>query len=201
MPTRLLFEEAAAVPLAALTAHQCLTYRPEVGPGGSVLVHAAAGGVGHFAVQLARAAGARVIGTASGAHRAMVLALGAHSDIDYTAEDFRQAAKRLCPEGFDLVLDAVGGETLTRSYEIVKPGGRLVSIVDQPDDAAAARAGITAHFLFVEPEGEQLRHLARLVDQKKLAPHVQKIYPLGEAAEAHRASEAGHVGGKLVLNI
>jgi NADPH2:quinone reductase len=201
MPARLLFEEAAAVPLAALTAHQCLTHRPEAGPGRSVLIHAAAGGVGHFAVQLAKIAGARVVGTASGAHRAFVLALGADADIDHTAEDFREAAKRLGPGGFDLVLDAVGGDTLARSYGLVKPGGRLVSIVGPPDAAAAASAGITAHFLFVEPDGEQLRQLARLVDQKKLAPHVQKIYPLAEAAEAQRASEAGHVGGKLVLNI
>lgn len=201
MPARLLYEEATAVPLAALTALQALTARARLGPGMAVLIHAAGGGVGHFAVQLARLTGARVLATASAAKQPFILGLGAEVGIDYTKEDFGDVVRRHCPEGVDVVLDAVGGETLARSYAVLKPGGRLASIVDEPDPAEAARHGVQAHHLVVQPDGEQLRHVAQLFDQKKLRVHVQKIYRLADAAEAHRTSEAGHVQGKLVLNL
>jgi NADPH2:quinone reductase len=201
MPARLLFEEAASIPLAALTAYQVLFGSPGVGPGSKVLVHAAGGGVGHFAVQLAANAGAEVVGTSGSANQAFVLEMGAGGSIDYTKEDFAQAARRLCAEGFDLVLDAVGGETLARSFELVKPGGRLVSIVEEPDGDMGSEHGISLDFIFVEPSAEQLGVLARLVDQRELTTNVQKIYSLSEAAEAHEVSAAGHVRGKLVLNL
>jgi NADPH:quinone reductase-like Zn-dependent oxidoreductase len=201
MPARLLFEEAASIPLAALTAYQALFSKPGVGPGSKVLVHAAAGGVGHFAVQLAANAGAEVVGTAGTANQAFVLEMGAGGSIDYTKEDFVHAARRLCADGFDVVLDAVGGETLTRSFEVVKHGGRLVSIVEEPDGDRSSEHGISADFIFVEPSSEQLTILTRLVDRRKLTTHVQKIYALGDAAEAHGESSAGHVRGKLVLNL
>ena len=201
MPAKLLFEEAASVPLALLAAQQCLFDRPGVGEGATVLIHAAAGGVGHFAVQLAKRSGARVIGTGSSASQPFILGLGAEAGIDYTREDFRVAMKRLCPDGADLVLDLVGGETLTRSYETVRKGGRLVSLVDEPDEEAARGLGITAHSQFVEPSGEQLDQFARLFDEQAIRTHVQKIYPLAKAAEAHAALETRHVQGKLVLNL
>lgn len=204
MPAKLLFEEAAAVPVAALTAQQCLRGLPgQTGPlaGLNVLIHAAAGGVGHFAVQLAKAAGARVIGTASSAGQSFVLGLGADSAIDYTREDFRVAFRRECPEGADLILDAVGGATLAGSYELLKPGGRLVGIVDEPDPQAALARGALAQYLTVEPDGSRLEELGRLFDQKKLRVQVQKIYPLAKAAEAQVASQERHVRGKLVLNV
>jgi len=198
MPSNLLFEEAAAVPLAALTAHQALL-KGALGSGKTVLVHGAAGGVGHFAVQLARNAGARVLGTASAANQAFVVGLGAEAAVDYQREDFRQAVRRVAPEGVDLVLDTVGGETLERSLEVLKPGGRLVSIVDRPDPSRCEQRGVAGDFVFVEPNGEQLKQLAGLVERGRLKPHVSRIRPLGEAAAALAESRAGHVRGKLVL--
>ena len=198
MPVKLLFEEAATVPLAALTAYQALQ-KGGVRSGGTVLVHAAAGGVGHFAVQLAKNAGARVLGTAGTANQEFVLSLGAAETIDYTREDFREAVRRTCPKGVDLVLDAVGGDTLAASFEVVRPGGKLVGIVDRPDAQAAEKRGVHASYVFVEPNAEQLEQLAALVDRKKLRTHVQKIFPLFEAAEAQGVSETGHVRGKLAL--
>lgn len=201
MPTKLLFEEAASVPLAALAAHQCLAAEPALAPGQTVLVHAAAGGVGHFAVQIAKHASAHVIGTGSSASQPFILGLGAEAGIDYTKEDFREAMRRHCPEGADLVVDLVGGETLANSYEVVKPGGRLVSLAAEPDPETAKSRGIKAHSQFVEPSGDQLEQIARLFDSQAIKTHVQKIYPLAKVAEAHRTLEEGHVHGKLVLNL
>ena len=198
LPPKLLFEEAASVPLAALTAHQTWL-KAGLRAGEEVLIHGAAGGVGHFAVQLARNLGARVIGTAGTANQEFVLGCGAAGAIDYTREDFREALRRLCPEGVDVVLDSVGGDTLTRSFEVLKPGGRLVSIVERPDAGVAARRGVRAEYVFVEPSGEQLEMLTGLVSRGKLRPHVSKIYPLRDVAQAQRESQAGHVRGKLVL--
>jgi NADPH2:quinone reductase len=200
MPTRLLFEEAAAVPLAALTAYQALFGRGRVESGTSVLIHAAAGGVGHFAVQLAAAAGARVYGTASSANHPFILELGAIGAIDYTREDFRDGVRRMCAEGVDVVLDAVGGDTRQRSYDIMKKGARLISIVGEPDAADAARRGLRAEWLFVEPNGGQLSLLAREADRGRLRAR-SRIFPLAEAARAHADSQAGHVCGKLVLTL
>lgn len=201
MPARLLYEEAAAMPAAALTAFQCLFDSPGVERGSRVLVHAAAGGVGHFAVQLARQVGAKVWGTAGPSNQAFVMGLGAHRVIDYVGQDFVEAARRDSPEGFDLVLDAVGGDTLARSHELVRPGGRLVSIVEQPDAGRASEGAFSTHFVVARPDAGQLGRLARLVDEQRLRPHVQRIYRLAEAAEAQREVAAGHVRGKLVLNL
>jgi NADPH2:quinone reductase len=189
MPSTYLFEEAAAVPLAALTAYQALFPIARLERGATVLVHAAAGGVGHFAVQLAARAGARVFGTAGSDNHSFVLELGADRAIDYHEEDFRDAVRRVCPEGVDIVLDAVGGDTEARSLEILKERGILVSIVGEPDaDKAAER-------------GEQLAILAREIDRGRLRAHVSRMLPLAEAARAHEESRAGHVRGKLVLTL
>lgn len=198
MPANLLFEEAAAVPLAALTAWQELE-RAGVGKGTTVLVHAAAGGVGHFAVQLARHRGAHVVGTAGTANQEFVLAQGAEGAIDYTREDFVAATRRRFPGGVDVVLDHVGGDTLERSFAAARPGGVVVSIVTPPDPARAAAAGVRGDYVFVEPDAEQLQLFAALAERKALRPQVRKIFPLHEAAAAHEASEGGHVRGKLVL--
>jgi NADPH2:quinone reductase len=199
MPTNLLFEEAASVPLAALTAYQALFGRAAVGSGKTVLVHAGGGGVGHFAVQLARGAGARVLATAGPANQAFVLSLGAEVAVDYTADDFREAVRRRLPEGLDVVLDAVGGDVLARSLEILKPGGCIVGIVDRPDPAEAESRGVRGEYLFVEPNENQLKILAGQIERGKIRPHVSKIRPLAEAALAHEESRGGHVRGKLVL--
>jgi NADPH2:quinone reductase len=199
MPSRLLFEEAAAVPLAALTAYQSLVGTEGVGPGTVVLIHAGAGGVGHFAVQLARNAGARVLATAGTSSREFVLGLGADDVIDYTREDWSDAVDRLSPDGVDVVYDTVGGDTQKLSFDVLKPGGRLVSIVTPPDPALARKRGVRADYVFVEPSGAQLSTLAEMCDSGKLKPSVERIFPLADAAEAQRLSQAGHVHGKLVL--
>lgn len=199
VPRKLLWEEASGVPLAGLTAWQSLRVQGDVGPDRTVLVHAAAGGVGHLAVQLARDAGARVIGTASARNREFVLGLGAEEVIDYTREDFRDAVRRVCPAGVDVALDTVGGDTLERTFDVVATGGRLIGIVSPPDEGHARARGIRPDYVFVSPSGEQLRTLAALVDRGRLRPHVSRIYPLAQAADALRESQGGHVRGKLVL--
>ncbi len=200
MPSKLLFEEAAAVPLAALTAYQALA-KVGIGSGKLALVHAAAGGVGHFAVQLARNAGARVIGTASARNHSFVLGLGAEAAVDYTREDFRDAVRRIAPDGVDAVLDAVGGSTLERSIEVLKQGGRLASIVERPDAASCEAHGVAGDYVFVEPNAEQLKQIAVSVERGRLKPHVSRIRPLAEAASALAESRGGHVRGKLVLSV
>jgi NADPH:quinone reductase-like Zn-dependent oxidoreductase len=199
MPSRLLFEEAAAIPLAALTAYQSLFGTPAIGPGAVVLIHGGGGGVGHFAVQLARNAGARVLATSGTAGQEFVLGLGAQHVIDYTHEDWSDAVDRLSPDGVDFVYDTVGGETQRLSFDVLKPGGRLVSIVTPPDPALAQKRGVKADYVFVEPSASQLSTLGEMCDAGKLKPSVERIFPLADAAEAHELSQAGHVHGKLVL--
>jgi NADPH:quinone reductase len=199
MPSRLLFEEAAAVPLAALTAYQSLFGKPGVGPGKVVLIHAGGGGVGHFAVQLARNAGARVLATSGTAGQEFVLSLGAKHAIDYTREDWSEAVDRLSPDGVDFVFDTIGGETQKLSFDVLKPGGRLVSIVSPPDLSLAKKRGVGADYVFVEPSASQLETLGEMCDAGKLKPSVERILPLASAAEAQELSRAGHVRGKLVL--
>jgi len=201
MPARLLFEEAAAVPLCALAAYQCIVVEPAVEQGQTVLIHGAAGGVGHFAVQLAKLQGGRVLASASTENQSFVLGLGAAAGIDTSAEGVNEAALRHAPEGVDLALDLVGGEQLELLYETVRPGGRLISLAAEPDKARCEAGGITGEARFVEPNGSQLERIARHFDNHTLKPHVQKIYPLAKAAEAHRALEEGQVRGKLVLNL
>jgi NADPH:quinone reductase-like Zn-dependent oxidoreductase len=177
-PASLSWEEAAAVPLAALTAWQCLVERLEVAAGETLLVHAAAGGVGHFAVQIAVALDVRVVGTASAANEEFVRELGAEF-VDY-------GARRL-PATVDAALDSIGGETLELTKRVAD---RVVSIV-QPGE------GHLYHY--VRPDGTQLEALARLIDEGRLRPHLQQTFALEDAAASHELLEAGHVRGKLVL--
>jgi NADPH2:quinone reductase len=201
MPGRLDFAQAATVPLAALTAWQALFAEAKLGRGQTVLIHAAAGGVGSFAVQFARWAGAAVIGTASAANHSYVKDLGADHAIDYRQEDFVQACRRLAPEGVDVALVAVGGEALARSYDAVKRGGRLVSIVDPPIEEEAARTGVGHGFVFVAPSGDQLRRIAQLMDEGVVRPPAIEVLPLDQAAAAQERVRAGHVRGKIALAI
>jgi len=201
MPTKLLYEEAASVPLAALTAFQCLFNHPGLGEESNVAIHSAAGGVGHFAIQLAKNAGAKVFGIGGTADQQFLLGLGATGAVDSERDDFTEGLRRLCPEGIDLVIDTVGGEMLHRSYSLLRPGGRLTSVVEQPDIERTRNQGASAEFFRLEPNAEQLGLIANLVDRKQLRTHVQKIYPLAAAAEAQEALTAGGVQGKLVLNL
>ncbi len=198
-PKSLLFHEAAAVPLAGLTAYQDLFRKPGVTQGATVLVHAASGGVGHLAVQFAKNAGATVLGTAGKNNQGFIKELGVDHAIDYTAGDFRDAVRALYPDGVDVVVDCVGGEVTKKSFDVVKKGGRLVSCVDTPDKEEAERRGVTAYFHFVEPNVEELTQIGALIDEGKVRPYVSTIYSLGDGAKAHIQSREGRTRGKAVL--
>jgi NADPH:quinone reductase-like Zn-dependent oxidoreductase len=198
-PAGLDHEHAAALPLAGLTAWQALVDTADVQAGQRVLVHAAAGGVGHLAVQLAKARGAYVIGTASAAKHDFVLGLGADEMIDYRTADFATAVS-----GVDVVLDAIGGENVTRSVATVVRGGQIVSIRgggDERSRAAADAAGVRIATVMVEPDHSGLEGLAALVAAGRLRVEVDRVLPLEDAAAAHRLGEAGQVRGKIVLSV
>ncbi|WP_413811776.1 NADP-dependent oxidoreductase [Streptomyces sp. OE57] len=199
-PATLGHEAAAAVPLAALTAWQILVDTAEVEAGQRVLVHAAAGGVGHFAVQFARHLGATVVGTARASRHEWLGRLGAAELIDYTEQRFEDTV-----ENIDVVIDLLGEEhdaTSTRSLEVLKKGGLLVAVPGgvSPElrEAADARAVRTSPFL-VEPDGAALTTIAGLIDRGAVEVEVEDVFPLEEAARAHRQGEDGHTRGKLVL--
>lgn len=201
MPAALTFAQACTVPLAALTAWQSLLEVAKLRPGQTVLIHAGAGGVGGFAVPIAKWAGATVIATAKEANHAYVRELGADHLIDYSTEDFVAATRALAPEGVDMAFGTVGGEVLARSYQTVKPGGILVSITDKTDRELAERLGIRCKYVFVKPDAGHLRRLASLFDQGVLkVPEIVEM-PLSRAAEALELSRTGHVRGKIALTV
>ena len=198
-PKNISFEEAASIPLAALTAYQSLFDAAKINPGETLLIHAAAGGVGGFGVQLAKDHGAVVWATASEGNQKYVKDLGASQVVDYTKEDFREAVRSQYPDGVDVVFDCVGGEVLRKSAEIVKGGGRLVTIVDDP--TGLPRSDIQKEFVFVAPNSDQLTELARMVEQGRLKTHLSQVFDFSveEAKKAHELSESGHTRGKMVL--
>jgi NADPH:quinone reductase-like Zn-dependent oxidoreductase len=195
-PKSLPLEHAAGLPIAAGTAWTLLFDAARVLPGQRVLIHAGAGGVGSFAVQFAKLAGLHVIATCSAANVALVKSLGADEVIDYRQSNFAAEVKDI-----DLVLDNVGGETLNESYGVVRKGGLLLTIASPPDEALAKQHGITARFERAVVNGIRLQEIGGLIDTGKLRVIVEKEFPLREAAEAHRVSEAGHVRGKIILNV
>ncbi len=197
-PRQLSWVEAAAIPLAGLTARQALVDRMDVGPGQTVLVTAAAGGVGHLAVQLARSLGAEVFGTASAANHEYVRSLGAAAVFDYTDDDVAAAVLERYPDGVDAAFDLYGGETLDTARAAVRPGGQITSIAD-PDPAKGA--DVHGHYVFVRPDAIGLEDLATRADAGDLRPEIAQTFPLERAAEAHERLERGHVRGKLVLEI
>jgi NADPH:quinone reductase-like Zn-dependent oxidoreductase len=193
---------AAAVPLAALTAWQVLTDAARVEAGQRVLVHAAAGGVGHFAVQFAKHLGAHVIGTARQPRHEWLHKLGADEVIDYTATRFEDAVS-----GVDAVIDLVGDghdRTSTRSLEVLRPGGTIVAVPSglSPDLLDVARSrGLRATGFLVEPDGTALGRIGSLIDEGIVTVGVEDVLPLEQAAEAHRRGETGRTQGKLVLHV
>jgi NADPH:quinone reductase-like Zn-dependent oxidoreductase len=187
---------AAAVPMPALTASQALFGTAKLEAGQTVLIHGAAGGVGHLAVQLAKASGARVIATGSAKRRDFLLGLGADQFVDYTAQPFEQVV-----EPVDVVLDTVGGDTLERSYGIVKPGGIVVSLVEPTDESALRRRGIRGQVILVAPSSDMLSVLAGELATGRLRPSIEQVYPLEQAADAHLRSESRRVQGRLVLTV
>ena len=188
--------QAAAIPLAALTAWQGLFDAGKLTAGQRVLIHGAAGGVGTFAVQFARLKGAHVIGTASKRNHEFLRSLGADEAIDYTTTKFEDAVHDV-----DVVLDTITGETMERSWKVLKKGGVLVSILQPPSAEKAAAHGVRCAHVFVQPSHEQLHEIARLVDAGKVKPIIEKVFPLWDARAAHELSATGHVRGKIVLRI
>ena len=198
-PAGLSAVEGAALALAGLTAWQCLVDIAAVEPGQRVLVHAAAGGVGHLAVQIAKARGAYVIGTASAGKHHLLHDLGIDEAIDYRAEAFEKAI-----EPVDLVLDLIGGDVAVRSLDVLHPDGRLLCLPSAAAAdalAAAAERGFRATAMLVEPDGHDLEELAHLVDDRRLRVLVAETFPLERASHAHRAGELGRTAGKLVLTV
>jgi NADPH:quinone reductase-like Zn-dependent oxidoreductase len=187
---------AGAVPLAALTAWQSLFDAGQLQSGQRVLIHAGSGGVGHFAVQLAKWKGAYVFATASTKNQDLLRKLGVDEPIDYTQQRFEDIARNI-----DIVLDTIGGETQERSWQMLKKGGALLSVVQPPSAEKAKELGVRAAFVASHPNGEQLAEISKIIDSGKLAPVIDRILPLSEARRAHELSQSGHIRGKIVLRV
>jgi len=196
-PSTLDHVQAAAVPLSALTAWQALFDHAHLAAGQSVLIHGAAGGVGVFAVQLVHWAGAQVIATASARKRDFLRELGANEIIDYTTTRFEEVV-----HGADLVFDTVGGDTLQRSWQVIKPAGVLVSIVSPPPPAAVAKGhDVRFAWFVVEPNREELIQIGALMDAGQLRPIIDTVFPLAQARQAYEQAAKGHTRGKIVLRV
>jgi alcohol dehydrogenase len=217
-PAALSMAEAASVPLVALTAWQALVEKGNLRPGQRVLIHAGAGGVGTIAIQLAKYLGATVATTVSAGNMDFVRELGADSVIDYRNQAFEQLL-----DGYDLVLDSVGGENLERSLRVLRPGGKAIGIVGPPDAAFAREAGlnpvlrlamaalstkirrqarklgVTYEFLFMRASGDQLRQIAALADRGVLRPVVGRVFDFDQTVEAMQSIGKGGIRGKAVI--
>lgn len=218
-PATLTMEEAASLPLVALTSWQALVERAHVQPGQKVLIHAGSGGVGTIAVQLAKQLGAHVATTASTAKVDLVKGLGADVVVDYKQQAFETVL-----DGYDVVLDTLGGETLQKSLQVLKPGGTVISIAGPPDAAfarelganailrlamsalsfkirrRAKRSNVTYSFLFMKASGDQLRELTPLIDAGKIRPVVDRVFPFEETREAMQYVEKGRAkAGKVIV--
>jgi NADPH:quinone reductase-like Zn-dependent oxidoreductase len=217
-PTSIGLEEAASLPLVALTSWQALVERGNLQPGQKVLIHAGAGGLGSIAIQLAKHLGATVAATTSGSNADFVRELGADVVVDYRTQNFEQLL-----EGYDLVLDSLGGENLEKSLRILRPGGRAIGLSGPPDPAFARQAGlnpalrmaitgishgvrgkarklgVTYEFLFMRASGEQLREITRLVDEGSLRPVVSQVLRFDQTVEGLAALRKGGIRGKVVI--
>ncbi len=195
-PQSLSHIEAAALPLVSLTAWQSIVETARLKKGQSILIHAAAGGVGHIAVQLAKWKGAYVIGTASKRNDAFLREIGADEIVDYQSTRFEQVVGNV-----DVVLDPRGGEMRQRSWATLRPGGILVSLKGIPREEAAAHPDVRGQYMLAKPNGMQLARIAQLVDKSYLKPHIDAVFPLRQACKAHELSEQGHTRGKIVLQV
>jgi NADPH:quinone reductase-like Zn-dependent oxidoreductase len=195
-PKNISFEEAAAVPLAATTAWEALVDTAKIARGQTVLIHGGSGGVGSFAIQIAKARGARVIATASTAHQDLLKQLGVDQAIDYSTTKFEDVVKDV-----DLVLNCVRADALGRSYGVVKKGGMIVSITDEPDQTECAKHEIHCSHLGAHPDAKVLEELTKLIEAGKMKAIVSQTFPLAEASKAHQQIETHHTLGKIVLKV
>jgi NADPH:quinone reductase-like Zn-dependent oxidoreductase len=195
-PKSATFIESAAVPMGALTSWQALIDTAKLTAGQTVLIHGGSGGVGSFAIQIAKAKGARVIATASTANQDLLKQLGADVAIDYTKTKFEEVAKQV-----DVVFDTVGRDTLARSYPIVKKGGLVTTIVARPDPAQLEKYGIRGSSIWSHPDGNELAEITKLIEAGKIKPVVGQVLPLTDAVKASEQAETHHTRGKIVLKI
>lgn len=193
-PANLSHAEAAAVPLAALTAWQGLVAHGGLAAGQRVLIHGGAGGVGHFAIQIAKAKGAWVATTCANRDLEFVRGLGADQAIDYQNDHFDEMLKDI-----DLVFDLVAGEVQEKSFKVLKHGGTLVSTLEAPDKAKLLAKGAKGRHYMAKPDADQLAEIGSLIEQGRIRPILAATYPLAQAARAETALEQGHVQGKIVL--
>ncbi|WP_281658908.1 NADP-dependent oxidoreductase [Halobacillus sp. Cin3] len=198
LPEGVTFEEAAAVPLAGLTAWQCLVDFSDIKEGDRVLIHAGSGGVGHYAVQIAKHLGAYVAATASGKNREWVEKLGVDRFIDYKEEDFSEVL-----QDFDIVVDTLGGDIQEKSFQVLKEGGKLPSVVQPPDETKAVEKNIKTGFVWLEPSGEQLSKLGKMMEEGTLKSVIGHELPFSQEGlrEAHEISESHHAKGKIVITM
>ena len=195
-PATISFVEAAGAPSVALTAWQAIVDKANVQSGQTVLIHGASGGVGLFAIPIAKIRGAKVFATASTANQDFLKQLGADVAIDYKTQKFEDIAKDV-----DVVIDGVGGETLARSYPIVKKGGIIVSLTDRVDQAQLDKYGIRGASLVVQNNGDELAQIGKLIDEKKIKVIVSETFPLADASKAEAKADTGHARGKIVLQV
>ena len=195
-PATLSFAEAAGVPSVALTAWQAVVDKGNVQSGQTVLIHGASGGIGLFAIPIAKIRGAKVFATASTANQDFLKQLGADVPIDYKTQKFEDITKNV-----DVVIDGVGGDTLAKSYPIVKKGGSVVSLVARVDQAQLDKYGLRGASLEVHPDSDQLAQIGKLIDEKKIKVVVSDTFPLAEAAKAEAKADTGHARGKIVLKV
>ncbi len=195
-PKSITHQEAASLPVAACTAWLALVEKANLGAGQTVLIHGGSGGVGSLAIQIAKARGARVVATASASNQELLKQLGADQAIDYKATKFEDVVKDV-----DVVLDSVGGDTLARSYGVIKKGGIVVSLVAEVDQKALDAHGIRGVAIGVKPSADRLAEITKLVDANKLKPMVSQVFPLSDAAKAQEAAATHHTRGKIVLKV
>jgi NADPH:quinone reductase-like Zn-dependent oxidoreductase len=195
-PKSLNYIEAAAVPLAALTAWQALIDTAKLSAGQTVLIHGGSGGVGSMAIQIAKARGAKVIATASTSNQELLKQLGADVAIDYTKTKFEDVAKDV-----DVVLDSVGKDTLARSYGVVRKDGIIATLVAEPDQAELDKHGIRGAAISVKPNASELAEITKLIEEKKIKPVVSQVLPLTEAVKAQEQAATHHTRGKIVLRV
>lgn len=195
-PSNLTHEQAASVPLAGLTAWQALVTKGKIKEGNKVLIHAGSGGVGTLAIQIAKHFGAFVATTTSGKNVALVKELGADLVIDYTTQNFEDELSNC-----DLVIDTIGGETLARSFKVLKKGGKMVSIKSQDNDNLAQKYNVHFEWFFMSPDGKMLSELAGLISQGAIKTVIDSVFRMDQAAEAFDRLATGRAKGKIIIAV
>ncbi|WP_433780411.1 NADP-dependent oxidoreductase [Flavobacterium anhuiense] len=198
-PANISFEQAAAATLVALTAYQALVHHAKVQAGQNILVHAASGGVGHIAIQIAKYLGAAVTGTSSLKNKEFVLGLGAGKHIDYNTYDWNSHQ-----DSFDFILDTIGGDNIDKSIEVTKKGGTLISISTGLNEKVTEKAklkGIEGYFILVQSNGEDMKAIADLLEKGIIKPFVSETFPFDKMKEAHLQQETGRTKGKIIITL